>query len=327
MSIDTTEITQRTLEVGGIHMRILEAGSGPLVLLLHGFPELGYSYRHQLTALAAAGYHAVAPDQRGYGGTDAPTDPGQYTQLHLAGDAIRLAQELGAEEFVVVGHDWGSPVAAHVGLFRPDIVRGVVLLSVPYQPRGNTDTLSALEGALGPDNYQSYFQTDAAQRELEADPRRTMLASLIGISGDSAPDEEKMQTAEQGWFAMMGPVPDELPSWLTEEDLDHYAQEFGRTGFLGGLNWYRIQRTNWELLAPWHRAPLLPPSLFVGGTLDPVLRWPGARKRVERLSSVMPNLVRAEMLEGCGHWTQQERRDTVNEMLLEFIDGLPAPRA
>ena len=323
MSAGTDVIRQRHLEANGIRIRVSEAGEGPLVLLLHGFPELGHSYRHQLVALAEAGYHAVAPDQRGYGGTDAPSDPLAYTQLHLAGDAVGIVQALGADEVVVVGHDWGSPLAANIALFRPDLVRGLVLLSVPYTPRGQTDVLSGLEALLGPNNYQSYFQTDAAQRELEADPRRTMLATLVGMSGDRPDTVETLSSAEQGWLPMMGEPPEQLPAWLTPEDLDHYAREFARTGFLGGLNWYRVSRTNWELLAPWHHAHLQPPTLFVGGDRDPVLAWPAMREwATDGMRAVVPRLIRSELLDGCGHWIQQERSAEVNELLLEFLAGL-----
>ena len=319
--------TTRHVDLDGLRMRVLEAGEGPLVVLLHGFPELGYSYRHQVTALAEAGYRAVAPDLRGYGGTDVPHDAIAYVQPRLAGDVIRLIQTLGAEQAVVVGHDWGSPLAANVALFRPDLVRGVALLSVPYTPRGERDLLSNLETLLGPHNYQSYFQTDAAQRELEADPRRTMLASLLGISGDRQAGTG-LDSAEQGWLAMMGELPDTLPDWLTEDDVEVYATEFARTGFLGALSWYRVSRANWELLAPWHHAPLRQPTLFVGGDRDPVLAWPAMRDwALDGQRAVVPNLVRSEILPGCGHWVQQERAEEVTALLLEFLDGLAARSA
>lgn len=314
-------ITHRTVEANGLRMHVDEAGAGPLVLLLHGFPELGYSYRHQLEALAAAGYHAVAPDQRGYGGTEVPTDPAAYTQLHLVGDVVGLVRALGAEEVVVVGHDWGSPVASNLALFRSDLVRGVVLLSVPYTPRGSVDVLTALQRALGPDNYQAYFQTDAAQRELEADPRATMRAVLVGLSASSpgAP------APGGGFLPDPDLLPDELPAWLTEADLGHYADRFARTGFLGALNWYRNARANWELLAPWHHAPLLAPTRFLGGEQDPVLARPGMRDVLERLHGIVPRLTGVELLDDCGHWIQQERPEAVNGRLLDFLAGLPPP--
>ena len=169
-------ITHRSITTNGITMHVAEAGEGPLVLLLHGFPELWYSYRHQLEALAAAGFHAVAPDQRGYGTTDSPDEVGQFTMLHLVGDVVGLLAALGEEHCVVVGHDWGSPVAANLAVLRPDLVRGVVLLSVPYLPRGDTDVLTALTGLLGPTNYQVYFQEPGvAEAALEANVHDSML--------------------------------------------------------------------------------------------------------------------------------------------------------
>ncbi len=316
-------VTHRFVDTNGIRMHIAEQGEGPLVVLCHGFPESWYSYRHQLEALAAAGYHAVAPDQRGYGQTDAPDDVRQYSLLHLAGDIIGLVQALGGEPFVIVGHDWGSPVASAVGLFRPDLVRGVVLLSVPYIPRGDSDVLTSLTELLGPDNYQVFFQTPGvAEAALEADVRASMLNSLIGGSGD-APEVDTMGDLSAGYA--LDHADDPLPDWLTDEDVDYFTAEFERTGFRGGLNWYRNSRRTWELMAAWHHAPLLPPSLFVGGDRDLVLNWPGFRDLVGVLREFsMPNLTRAEVLEGCGHWTQQERPTEVNRLLLEFLTGLPA---
>ena len=303
-------------------MHVAEAGEGPLVLLLHGFPELWYSYRHQLEALAAAGYHAVAPDQRGYGGTDAPDEIHQYSMLHLAGDVVGLLEALGEGRAVVVGHDWGSPVASSVGVFRPDLVRGVALLSVPYLPRGNTDTLTSLTELLGPDNYQAYFQEPGvAEAALEADVRASVVGTLIGASGD-APEINTLSDVSGGYtFPDVSGVP--LPPWLTAADVDYFTGEFQRTGYRGGLNWYRTSRLNWEYTAPWHDAPLLPPSLYVGGDRDLVLNWPGFRDLVGMLKELsMPNLTKAVVLEGCGHWTQQERPGEVNELLVEFLSGL-----
>lgn len=317
-------VTLRTLEANGITQRYAEAGEGPLVVMLHGFPESWYSYRHQLEALSQAGYHAVALDMRGYGGTDAPDDARQYSYLHTAGDVVALATALGADRFVVVGHDWGAPAAAHVGLFRPDRVRGVALLSVPYLPRGDTDVLTALTEALGPDNYQQFFQEPGVAEALfQADVRKSVLAWLIGISGD-APEITRLDKVDANTV-----LPDftahRLPAWLTEADVAYYTAEFERTGFRGALNWYRTSRTNFELLAAWRWAPLVAPSLFIAGERDPVVNWPGMQPLIDNLQSLsMPNLSKAVLLEGCGHWTQQERPDRVNELLLEFLAALPA---
>jgi pimeloyl-ACP methyl ester carboxylesterase len=316
-------IAQRSVESNGITMHIAEAGEGPLVILLHGFPELWYSYRHQLEALAAAGYHAVAPDQRGYGQTDAPDDVRQYSLPHLVGDVVGLIAALGEGRCIVVGHDWGSPVASTLGLFRPDLVRGVALLSVPYLPRGDSDVLTALTDLLGPHNYQAFFQEPGvAEALLEADVRSTVLGTLIGGSGD-APEINTLSDVTVGsTFSVEAGTP--LPPWLTDEEVDYFTAEFQRTGYRGGLNWYRTSRLNWELLAAWHNAPLLLPSLYVGGDRDLVFNWPGFRDLVGMLREYsMPNLTKAVVLEGCGHWTQQERPTEVNELLLEFAVGLP----
>jgi pimeloyl-ACP methyl ester carboxylesterase len=316
-------VSHRFVDANGIRLHVAEAGEGPLVVLCHGFPESWHSYRHQLEDLAAAGYHAVAPDQRGYGQSDAPEDVRQYSLLHLAGDVVELARALGAERFAVVGHDWGSPVASTVGLFRPDLVRGVALLSVPYVPRGQTDSLTALTKLLGPDNYQVFFQEPGvAEAVLEADVRASVLGALIGASGD-APQVNTLSDVSGGdVFATMADLP--VPGWLTGDDVEFLTGEFERTGYRGGLNWYRNSRTNWELMAAWHEAPLLPPSLFIGGDRDLVLNWPGFRDLVGVLREFsMPNLTKAVILEGCGHWTQQERPGEVSELLVEFLDRLP----
>ncbi|HEX3246388.1 MAG TPA: alpha/beta hydrolase, partial [Chloroflexota bacterium] len=180
-----SELTHRFIHTNGIRMYMAERGEGPLVLLLHGFPESWYSWRHQLSALAEAGYHAVAPDQRGYGQTDRPDDVQKYTQLHLVGDVIGLLDALGEQQAVVVGHDWGAPVAWNTALLRPDRVRGVVGLSVPYTPRGATSMLTALRSVLGEGFYMAYFQEPGvADAELGRNPRETIRRLLYSASGD-----------------------------------------------------------------------------------------------------------------------------------------------
>ena len=180
-------ITHRVIEIGDLSVHVAEAGAGPLVLLLHGFPESWYSWRHQLTALAAAGYHAVAPDQRGYGRTDGPDGPGSYTMLHLTGDVIGLMDALGAERAVVAGHDWGAPVAWNTALLRPDRVSGVIGLSVPYTPRGTTPPVPALRALFGDGFYICYFQQPGiADAELGRDPHDTFRRLLFAASGDAS---------------------------------------------------------------------------------------------------------------------------------------------
>jgi pimeloyl-ACP methyl ester carboxylesterase len=319
-------IRHRNVEANGINIHLAEAGEGPLVLLLHGFPELWYSYRHQLPALADAGYHAVAPDMRGYGRTDSPLDISQYSMLRLAGDVIGIANALGGERFAVVGHDWGSPVASNVGLFRPDLVRGVALLSVPYLPRGDADVLTTLTAALGPDNYHVYFQEPGvAEKVFEADVRASVVSTLIGLSGD-VPAINVLDRVDPA--QPFGDHSSQVrPAWLTEADIEYYTDEFRRTGYAGGLNWYRTSKLNWELMAAWHNAPLTAPSLFVAGDKDPVVNWPGVRDAIPLLRELsMPNLTKSVLIEGSGHWVQQERPGRVNDLLIEFLAGLDESR-
>ena len=317
------ELSQRVVETNGIRMRIAEQGSGPLVLLLHGFPESWYSWRHQLAALAAAGYHAVAPDQRGYGGTDRPAEAARYTQLHLVGDVIGLLDALGEERAVVVGHDWGAPVAWNSALLRPDRVRGVVGLSVPYIPRGRASLLAELVAALGDDFYMQYFQAPGvADAELAHDVAVTIRKVLYTVSGDAPQRPSGGSRARRRGFLDGTLEPPVLPPWLTEADLAYYVAEFARTGFSGGLNWYRAMDANWELLAAWNGAPVTTPALFIVGERDLTLNFPGMRAGLPHLRAIVPNLRDTVVLPGCGHWTQQERPAEVNAAILAFVRGL-----
>jgi pimeloyl-ACP methyl ester carboxylesterase len=314
-------ISHRVIDVRGLRMHIAEAGTGPLVVLLHGFPESWYSWRHQLVALAEAGYHAVAPDQRGYGGTDAPAEIDQYTVLHLAGDVIGLVDALGETTAVVVGHDWGGPVAWHTAQFRPDVVRGVAVLSVPFRPRGSRPPVAALRALIGEGHYMVYFQQPGvADAELNADPRRTLRMLLYSASGD-APQRPPIVPPGGGFLDFLQD-PAVLPAWLTEDDLNTFVSDYAKTGFTGGLNWYRNLDRNWELTAAWHRAPVTPPALYLAGELDLVANAPGTREYLPAMVEHVPNLRPIRLLPGCGHWTQQERPAEVNAALLDFLASL-----
>jgi pimeloyl-ACP methyl ester carboxylesterase len=314
-------ITHRHVDARGLRMHIAEAGTGPLVLLLHGFPESWYSWRHQLTALAAAGFHAVAPDQRGYGLTDAPAQAGQYTILHLTGDVIALLDALGADRAFVAGHDWGAPVAWHAALLRPERVRGVIGLSVPYRPRGSSPPIAALRARFGDGFYMLYFQQPGvADAELSRDPPATFRRLLFSASGDG-PDGAPV-VPPGGGFLDTCAEPEQLPAWLTSADIDTYASQFAASGFTGPLNWYRNLDRNWELTAPWHHAPVTAPALFLAGDRDLVMRAPGAMQMLLRLREFAPRLREPVLLPGCGHWTQQERPDEVSRAMIGFIREL-----
>ena len=312
-----------TLQVGSIRMQVATQGSGPLVLMCHGFPELWFSWRQQLAALAGAGYRAVAPDMRGYGGTDAPTDIDAYTLLHLVGDMVALVKALGETQAVIIGHDWGAPVAWNAALLRPDIFRAVVGLSVPFAARGPTELLAALHSQGIDDFYMQYFQTPGvAEAELERDVAATIRLISFNASGDG-PDGVAFGRLQSGKGFLGNLVePVALPDWLSAGDIAEYADVFSRTGFRGGLNWYRNLTRSWELLAPWRSAVIRQPSLFIAGSRDDVLKFPHSRANIDRFAQTLPGLRGSHILDGAGHWIQRERAAAVNDLLLGFLRGL-----
>jgi epoxide hydrolase A/B len=323
-----TGITHRFIETNGIRMHVAEKGSGPLVVLCHGFPESWYSWRHQIDALAAAGFHAVAPDMRGYGQTEQPGAIEQYTMLHLVGDMVGLLDALGAETAVIAGHDWGAPVAWHAAVLRPDRFRAVIALSVPFRPRGRVRPTSVMPQTDDAVFYQLHFQTPGvAEAELEHDVRAYILGIMLRVSGEANSDDGDFGMVPRvgGLLAAMGRSNDKLPplpGWLSEADLDFYVTEFSRTGLRGGLNWYRNIDRNWELMAPFAGARVTVPALFVVGDRDPTLTFPGAAETVANLSTSVPGLRGTTLLPGCGHWTQQERPEAVNAAMVGFLHGL-----
>jgi pimeloyl-ACP methyl ester carboxylesterase len=324
-----SELKHRVVEANGIRIHIAEQGSGPLVLLCHGFPESWYSWRHQLKALAQAGYHAVAPDMRGYGETDRPAEIDRYTLFHLVGDMIGVLDALNEKNAVIVGHDWGAPVAWHAALMRPDRFRAVVGLSVPYRPRGRVQPTTAMPQDADSMFYQLYFQNPGvAESELEADARISLRKTLYSGSGDvprrnpGAASSGVGMVPRSGGFLTRMKDPSSLPPWLTEADIDVYTRQFQQSGFRGGLNWYRNIDRNWELLAPYAGASVSVPALYMAGDLDLVVSFPRMKEVIADLSRYIPQLKASIMLPGCGHWTQQERAAEVNDAILRFLSGL-----
>jgi pimeloyl-ACP methyl ester carboxylesterase len=307
-------------ETNGIRMHYVEQGAGPLVLLCHGFPESWYSWRHQIPALAAAGFRVVAPDQRGYGQTDQPMAIEAYDALQLTGDLVMLVRALGEESAVLVGHDWGSMIAGYCALLRPDVFPAVAFMSVPFLPRSRTAPSEEARLISGDRMfYQTLFQEPGrAERDLEANVRRSLLMLLYSVSGDPPPHErwnhlfDKSKTFVDSLFE-----PESLPAWITEKDLDFMTAEFERTGFRGGLNWYRNIERNWQLTPFLDGARPLQPTMFLAGDLDVGLRiYPQAFEQIE---AALPNLKSKVMLKGGGHWIQQERPGEVNDALLHFL--------
>jgi pimeloyl-ACP methyl ester carboxylesterase len=310
-------ITHRTIETNGINTHIAEAGEGPLVLLLHGFPELWYSWRHQLPALAAAGYHAVAPDVRGYGQTDAPPAVESYNMLNHTADAVGVLDALGEKTAVVVGHDWGAPIAWHCALLYPDRFPAVAALSVPYTPRAPRPPIQLMK-QMFPNNffYILYFQEPGlAEAELEADVRKSMRLLLYDISGDAPRGMGLTQKPKDAKLLDGMREPERLPPWLTAADLDYFTSEFERTGFRGGLNRYRNMDRDWEELPQLANAKVQQPALFVAGDRDAVLTFTS----IDTMKASVPNLRKVLTLPGCGHWTQQERPAEVTGALIDFL--------
>lgn len=303
-----------------MRLRVLDAGppDGPVVLLAHGFPELAYSWRHQIPALAAAGYRVLAPDQRGYGGSSRPAEVAAYNIAALTGDLIGLLDDVGADRAALVGHDWGAVVTWSAALLHPDRVGAVAGLSVPPVPRPLTPPTEAFRRIFG-DNffYILYFQqTGVADAEMAADPARAMRRMLGGMR--TPPDEasaRRMLAPGPAGFIERLAEPERLPDWLTEAELDHYVTEFRRTGFTGALNWYRNFDTNWRIMADPVTATIDVPALFVGGTDDPVLNF----TRIDRAREVAIGPYRQVMLEGAGHWLAQERPQEISAELLSFL--------
>jgi pimeloyl-ACP methyl ester carboxylesterase len=324
----TGSVAHRTIGANGIHLHFVEQGEGPLIVMCHGFPESWYSWRHQLPALSAAGFHAVAVDVRGYGQSDRPEAIDQYTLLHLVGDMVGLLDALGVQQAVIAGHDWGAVVAWHAALLRPDRFRAVIALSFPYLQRSPVAPTLAMPRRKDSVFYVLYFQEPGvAEAELERDVRQTFLkvlggGSVAGGSVERLAGDPVAMVPRDGGLLSGRPTPATLPNWLTEAELEFYVREFERTGFRGGLNWYRNADRNWELLAPFEGAKVTVPALYMTGDRDLLLTFPGMDRVVANLANSVPQLRGKIILPGCGHWTQQERASEVNAAMIDFLRQL-----
>ncbi|MER5501510.1 alpha/beta hydrolase [Streptomyces sp. NPDC002561] len=325
-STRSTDVTHRLVASPAGRIHLVEQGTGPMVLLVHGFPESWYSWRHQLPVLAAAGYRAVAVDVRGYGRSSKPGEIAAYRMLELVEDAVAVVHALGERSAVIVGHDWGSGIAAHSALLRPDVFRAVGLLSVPYTPPGGPRPSEVFARMGGDDEfYISRFQEPGrAEAEIEPDVRGWLAGFYAAFSADTMPaaDDPDPHFAGRG-----GPLRDRFPvdrspAWLGEDDLDFYAGEFERTGMSGALNRYRNMDRDWEDLADFRGRPITQPSLFIGGASDASTTW--LADAIRAYPTTLPGLVSSHVLDGCGHWIQQERHEEVNRILTDWLAALPA---
>ena len=306
------------IETNGIRLRVVVEGKGPLVILLHGFPQCWYLWRHQIDPLVQAGFQVAVPDQRGYGGSDKPETIDAYNMVELTNDVAGIADALGHKQFLVVGHDWGAPVAWHTALLHADRVRAVVGMSVPYV-RGQVGVMTRQENFGNNFWYIVYFQTPGvAEAELEADIRKSLRVTYFAASGD-APDGlwfiPKPATAH---FLDGLPDPDPLPAWLTEEDLDYYVEQYQKSGFRGPLNWYRNIDRNLQLTPQLEHAKVQQPALFIAGKKDLVLSFAGGGL-LDLMDNYVADLRGRVLIEGAGHWVQLEKPAEVNRALVGFL--------
>lgn len=316
----------RLIQTDTISQSVLEAGTGPLVLFIHGFPELGISWRAQVQALAEAGFHAVAPDMRGYGGTDKPEDVADYSILHLVGDMVALVRALGQTQCVVVGHDWGAPVAWHCALLRPDMFRAVAGLSVPFQPRRPggppTPAMAAIAKRAGlGELYINQFQAADAHAIFEVDVAAGLRKGFYAYDG-ATPDARQSTGFIPAGQDFLSTVADDatLPPWMSAEHFQEYVDAFSKGGFKGPIDWYRCLDRNWALTAFLQDQRFLQPALFLVGERDPVRHYAGQHEA--GLKDWAPDLRGSHVLSGAGHWLQQERPSEVNALLLDFLAGL-----
>ena len=318
-------VTHRMVETNGIRLHVAEQGEGPLVILCHGFPECWYSWRHQIAALAKAGFHVVAPDLRGYGRSDRPEEVEKYSILHNIGDMVGLVEALGAGQAVIAGHDIGATIAWQSALLRPDRFRAVIALSPPFRPRGFGGSVAPT--TLMPKNenavfYQLFFQTPEAEAALGRDMRRTFRSQFYALSGDR-PLSSGGGLADTGMVPRKGVAltdPASLPAWITESDIDVYVAELTRSGFHGPLAWWRNVDLSWELLAPFADVKVTVPALYMAGERDFIAA--AFSQSVRAQAAMVPKLRPAVMLPGCGHWTQQERAPEVSAAMIDFLHSL-----
>ena len=310
----------KTADVNGSKIHYVEKGSGPLVLLCHGFPEGWYSWRHQIDAIANAGYQVVAPDLRGYGRTGGPDAVEAYTIKELVSDVTGLLDALDTPQCVLVGHDFGAVLTWNAALLAPERFKALVAMSVPYNPRGSTPPVAGIRRAVGGNfNYIVYFQEPGvAERELESDVAAFLRAFYFSASAEGVDDLRRVPTRSR--FAKMMETlvdPKRLPSWLSADDFRYYVGEFTRNGLARPLNWYRNLDTNWSLMQAYDGAKITHPTLFVAGEVDPVLL--NTKRNFDRLASTVPGLVKTALIPDAGHWVQQEQPTQVNAQLIAFL--------
>ncbi len=314
----------RMVETNGVTLRVAEAGSGPLVVLVHGWPESWYSWRHQIPAIAAAGYHVIAPDMRGFGKSDKPPSVEDYDIVHLSGDIVGLVDAMGEKQAILIGHDWGAVTTWNTVLLHPDRFSAMLAMSVPNGGRGATQPMDAMRKGYGENFYYILYHQEpgVAEAEYDADPRG--LLSRLYASVDAPRDPPTITDPKRsagGWIGRLG-NPKARSSWFTEQDLDYVVGEFKQAGFRGGVNYYRNIGRNWEITPQLTGTRIKMPVAFIAGEQDIVIN--GAKEPALRttISRVADDIRALKLIPGAGHWIQQEKPEEVNAFVLDFLKGL-----
>ncbi|KAL4379599.1 hypothetical protein GQ457_02G036500 [Hibiscus cannabinus] len=310
-------IQHRMVNVNGITMHVAEKGQGPVILFLHGFPELWYTWRHQILALSSLGYRTIAPDLRGYGDTEAPPSITSYSCMHIVGDLVALVDSLGVDQVFLVAHDWGAIIGWYLCLFRPDRVKAFVCLSVPFMPRKPMKPVDSMRLFFGDDYYICRFQEPGKiEAEIAHYGTSNVLKRIISSRKPGPPCLPKDNA-----FGIEPDTPIALPPWFSEQDLSYYTNKFNKKGFTGALNYYRALDLNWELTAAWSGTQVKVAVKFIVGDLDSVYTTPGVKKYVESggFKEDVPLLDEVVVMEGVGHFINQEKADEINSHILDFF--------
>ncbi len=321
---DPGQFNHQFAQVNGIKMHYVDEGDGPAIVLLHGFPLSWYSWRNQIPALVDAGYRVIVPDQRGYGQTEAPEDVHAYDITKLTGDVVGLLNHLEIKSAVVAGWDWGTPVAWTTAQLRPDLVRGLVMVSTPYHPRGEVTHSEFWEKAFGSKGlifYQEYFQAPGVVEKEYEDVAYVMRSTLNALSASALPNEQWRFVLKPGETMQDLMVePKKLPAWLTPQVLDYYVEQFTMAGFTGSLNWYRNLDRNWELTSFLAGAKIQQPTLFMAGEEDPGIKW--GKAAYDHMEEMVPNLYKKVLITDAAHMAPEEQPETVNALLIDFLNQL-----
>jgi pimeloyl-ACP methyl ester carboxylesterase len=312
------------VNTNGIRLRVAQAGTGPLIVLVHGWPESWYSWRHQIPALAAAGYRVAAVDVRGYGESDKPQPIEAYSIREICADIAGVIEGLGEKQAILIGHDWGAPIVWNTALFFPEKVSAVAGLSVPYTGRGPVPRVQLFKN-LYKDRffYQIYFQEPGvAEAEFEADLRTSLRKIYYWGSGEGRKAGPRPPKPPDAKFLDGLPDPNPLPDWLTAADLDYYVGQFEQSGFRGPLDRYRTSELDFTQQAEIADRRIEQPVAFIAGSLDPVLAFVPGIDLVEVMRKHVTDLRLVRIIDGAGHWIQQERPHEVNAALLEWLGGI-----